>query len=395
MSPNTTTWTTILTSGTTSKAIALASVYSPVTLSQIPLPLPYPKLSDGARANLDAVRRALGVRFDDFQSSPWEAWDITHAAAEGSSKIEENIRKRVRVEDVDNVSIGDFPIAIRPTHNKDVPVVPHAEVLVERQEQLKVSGTDKVTIVGEPSAEEVRAAEIVRDWAMHAAHTPAPADSLSVIRGSAHSGALLARIASVDSPGPALAAVVGAFTDDAGPRLADEVSRVILQPFVAKLTVAASREMMVAVVAFVKRHWRATVRMFVWAGSRSKPVNASVVEVLVRAGEALCEEGAIACLEEFCKCPWGEVGVRVVDVLLMQCKARAEVPGILVPALERNVVDLEKSVRFGKLLFSTVKDVPMIREQYAQAFEGVCVRSKGFLAKRALTLLRSKKDGET
>lgn len=61
---------------------------------------------------------------------------------------------------------------------------------------------------------------------------------------------------------------------------------------------------------------------------------------------------------------------------------------VLVPALARNASALEKSVRFGKLLFTLVKDVQEIKTRHRDAMETVCSRSRVFLAKRALDMLR-------
>lgn len=68
--------------------------------------------------------------------------------------------------------------------------------------------------------------------------------------------------------------------------------------------------------------------------------------------------------------------------------AAANAADVFVPALARNASALEKSVRFGKLLFMLVKDVPEIKTRHRDAMETICSRSKVFLAKRALDMLR-------
>ncbi|CDF34633.1 unnamed protein product [Chondrus crispus] len=146
---------------------------------------------------------------------------------------------------------------------------------------------------------------------------------------------------------------------------------------------------MQALVAFAERHWRVAVRLYRVCAEES-PVSGAVAEVLVRTAPVVAPAGALKGLRAWCEATWGEDGIRVVEALLGKCKNEEDAARLVVLALEKNVVGLEKSVRFGKLLFTVVRDLPGVADNFREQMESICSRSNVFLAKRALTVLRAK-----
>lgn len=240
-----------------------------------------------------------------------------------------------------------------------------------------------------PTAAEVDAALALRRWATEAPHTPAPAAALARF-SAAESATAVMRVAFPDDlPSQAAAALLAAVAAACGARTAAAAGASVVAPRLRALTAPAPRDMMAAVVAFADAHWRAAVPLFSMLGAPSAADAASgpAAEVLVRVAGALSAESAREALVLGCEGLWREEAVPVVEALLTKCSTEEGVADVLVPALERNIVGMESSIRFGKLLFVCTKNVPAIRSAHASNMRSIAGKSTVFLSKRALALL--------
>jgi len=84
---------------------------------------------------------------------------------------------------------------------------------------------------------------------------------------------------------------------------------------------------------------------------------------------------------------WGEPDVRLAEALIAKCRDENGLASVIVGGLERHVGGLGKSLRFGKLLLTVVKDVANVKENYGGVIRNVAGQSSVFLAKRAILLL--------
>lgn len=240
-----------------------------------------------------------------------------------------------------------------------------------------------------PSAAELKHAEALKQWASNSPHTAPPSETVHAVSRCTAVESVLRVTVPEDATSQLLGPVIRVLTESIGTSFADHVIRILVEPYMKTLSAPAPRDVMDALVAFSKRHWRATLSLYKIFMQSNSSVNGAVAEILVRISAVISIEGSLQAFQVCCKGLWGEDGVRVVESLLSRCRNSEGVTTLLVAALQRNVIGSEKSVRFGKLLFTAAKDVPGIADEHAEAMEAVCSRCKAFLAKRALSLIQN------
>lgn len=265
---------------------------------------------------------------------------------------------------------------------------PHLAKPIEKTNQAS-TGEPAHVISDQPSAAEFKHAEALKQWASISPHTAPPSQAVQVVSRCTAVETILQQIVPNDTMPQLLGPIVRVLTESIGTSFANHVIIVLVKPYMKSLSAPASRDVMDALVAFSRRHWRASLVLYEVFMGRDCSVNGAVAEILVRISAVLNAEGSLQALQACCRGTWGEDGVRVVEALLGRCKNNEGVATLLVAALQRNVIGSEKSVRFGKLLFTVVKDLPGTAK-HAEAIEAVCSRCKVFLAKRALSLVQSK-----
>lgn len=429
--PSATLWERILRARTTSEAIELAVLVPVSELTSTPLPVEFSELSNRARLNLLAVNRSFEVTIGGVEDDGWKLWNKTSFEREvrGIHNCESHLQaspaaKRPRLESEEEQKQGHKMCSMLPetstSHRRHrlraqgrdsgipAPTTPAKDTSEGTELTKECNATEanvnatahpnkpsKLTQViappaDKPSPAEFKCVETVKDWALHSPHTSPPSEALRVIGCSACAALLLNSMIPEDATPTFLAAVIGSFSESVGSGFAGHLMEIVIGPFVLSLKVPASREVMQAIEKFSGLHWRAAIDLFKNFDKDTNPVTGPIAEVLVRVGGTLNGEAALQALRFYCKCSWGEAGIRVVEELMLKCKEDKELASILVPALESNVIGSEKSVRFGKLLFTAVKDLPGLSDEFVQAMESVIARSKVFLAKRARTLLQSK-----
>lgn len=389
-------WNRILCARTTSQAIELAADIPLPQLNDTPLPLDFEQLSFHAQENARAVGRALGVRVPGLKETGWELWEETEEDREFFRDVDVNDGKD---DHLDKLHGGES----NSEEMEDLFDDEDSDVLMgDDKHRSKTtdatglpgkggrSGVDNQEAVKTPTTEESNAAETLKSWAISSSHTTPPADAVEIISRSGSVPALLSIIVPKDGLPDVLAPVISAFTENAGSAFASILMNSMVIPYTNNLKAPAPRDIMQALVSFSDRHWRVGVGFYEFFSEQETAVSGAVAEIMVRTAAVITLDGAMQGLRTWCKATWGEDGIRVIEALLARCKTEAGVAGLVVPALERNVIGSEKSVRFGKLLFTVVRDLPGIAEDFGAPLESICSRSTVFLAKRALTLLRGK-----
>lgn len=221
-----------------------------------------------------------------------------------------------------------------------------------------------------------------------------------------------------------LASLLTALTDYVPTHLANIVYSLIIFPYLKSLTSPALRDMLNAIILFTQRHWRFASCLvfspFVTVSGPNTPVlNKSIIEILIKIAESslpqptckqvlssLCNPNSIA---------WTDPLVPLIDILVMRVTNKVklkseknsatndvahdgldneqEINELLVhimTGMEINSKNLERSVRFSKLIYNLVKDMSTECRQLNQArIISICKSNKQFLAKRALTILQS------
>lgn len=238
---------------------------------------------------------------------------------------------------------------------------------------------------------ELKHAETLKQWASNSSHTAPPPEAVHAVSRCTAVETTLRLIVPENATSQLLGPVVRILTESIGTSFANHIVMILVEPYLKTLNAPAPRDIMDALVSFSKRHWRATLPLYDIFMQSGSSVNGAVAEVLVRISTVLSTEGSLQAFQMCCRGLWGEDGVRVVEALLSKCKNSEGVATLLVAALQKNVIGSEKSVRFGKLLFTAAKDVPDIADEHTEAMEAVCSRCKAFLAKRALSLVQSKR----
>lgn len=407
--PRESAWTGILLARTTSHAIELAADIPAPQLSDAALPLHFADLSARAQGNARAVGRALGVRVPGLEEGAWQLWEQTEEdRAFLRGRVEDQLAEH-STEETEGLGVAT---AGEGWEGSDAESIEEHDLARKkpRTENTTPAGPDKVqnnratsadrTPVGNtpthpqlpsaPSRDETTAAQSLKAWASTSPHTKPPSEAVSIICRSPPSLSLLHLIAPKDTLPDVLAPVLIAFTQPAGPVFAASIMDALIVPYVKDLKAPAPRDVMQALISFSERHWRIAVSLFQIFGGQEKPVNGAIAEVLVRTTTVMSGDGALQGLRAWCGASWGEDGIRVAEALLGKCKTQEEAAGLVVPALEKNVVGSEKSVRYGKLLFTVVRDLPGVAENFKDQMESICGRSSAFLARRALKVLHEK-----
>ncbi|KAI0561045.1 hypothetical protein FGB62_94g054 [Gracilaria domingensis] len=402
-------WHHLLTASSASEAIDRASLHSLLDLRTSSLPIPFNEMSPNAQKNLRAICRAYEIRIGGIQSDGWELWREGANELGEWGKVDLDIRqKRARVE---GRKVGQTSMAPHVSKKPRAEILPliSEEALVNNKYVKERKGTDapfekNLSDTDNPRAErkenagkeglgteEQKSAEMIRTWAGLSPHTDPPQEAVEVVLRSVEPRRVLRSIVSQDASPLIRAAVISSFTERIGTSFASAMMTEIIIPYLETLTAPAPREMMAAVVKFSAYHWRAAVALYAHFGDRDKLINGAVAELLARVAGGLTSEAALSSLKAYSKCIWGEDGIKVIEALMAKCKNQPGVLSAIVPSLEKNVIGMEKSVRFGKLLFTTVKDFPVVENEYEQVLESVAARSKVFLAKRALSHIKNKK----
>lgn len=400
-------WRKVLSSPTSSAAIQRAVLISAAVLQHNSLPWPFQALSPSARNNLLAVVRALGVKVDGVQTTGWELWQETQDDRTLPIHSNETVHKLVNTAADPDADDSDSSVLSPPVkRRRSVPHTPHvdSEVIsptrhtdIEQRPGAQVQHADTSAskpsqlreAVKEPSAQHLKFAEELNNWARLCPHTPPPTEAVDQIARCTAAAQIIACIVPPDAPPSIRAVILSALTDKVGINFATQLTNVVVIPYLVSLKLPAPRDVMQAIERLATRHWRAVLPVYEHFACEKQPVNGAVAEILVRMASAVDVQGAKSALLTYCKAVWGEDGVRVVEALVCQCKTESGIAEALVMALEKNITGSEKSVRFGKLLFTCVKDVSGIIEQFCEPMRSITARSNVFLAKRALTLLQN------
>lgn len=392
------TWEKILSCSCSSEAVNLASDLHPADLSESPLPTRPDQLSKRAFDNLVSVCRALEVHVDGLQNDFWSIW------AESEDSGDESDSKNDRV-------LGIVKGGTSHVHGQ-ASLKPHLERAISRNssngsdkdadkergshaaqqtndigEHLEVADSQKNSET--PSAEDLKHASVLKQWGQQFAHQPPPEKSLYHVSHSVCFAMLLKEIVPPTSTPALRAAILGALAKDLPSSVAPIVQCQIIIPFLKQLQTPAPREMLSAILSFTSRHFRHVVAIFSTFSSQFHAISNGVAEILALIVPTVPQQVALDAFKLVASATWSEVTIPLVSAMTSRCQSSPAFLDLLVPALDRNAPHLDKSVRYGKLLFSLVSEVPQIRHSYKEPIEAICLRSKMFLAKRALTLLRS------
>lgn len=396
-------WRDILYAPSSRQAIQNASLHFS-DLNRAPLPVEVTHLSKRAYENVIAVRRAFGVSVDGVIATGWEDWSDSEELKEtnetysGRNVSTKSASQPKKLKIISNATPRDSEARIISIPKDSATVTKSQEdakqgfnrssenIKAELSASNNVQQSDKIE--GHPTPEDIRSASVLKTWAQTSSHTPPPQQALMHVAQSKNLSALLSTLIDVNSSQPLRATILSALTDSVPTSAADLIQTMIILPYLSNLETPASREMLAAIVQFYTRHWRPSLSLYQYFSSSDRQVNNAVAEVLTRVCAVLTDEAALESLRAFCNASWSECTIPLAQGLITRCKTSNEIGGFVVPALGRNVPQLEKSVRFGKLLFTIVKDIPDIRINHKQTMETVCGRCKVFLAKRALTILR-------
>lgn len=381
-------WFPIVTAATSARAVELAALLPPSTSYD------FPCLTDAlpsrALGNLIAVSRALsrtipGVPqppapilaspIDDYAAldAPLSGDDVSGARRRSDGKQLETLP------DAD-----DRCIAVVDSEH----MVHREEVFPKASDATEAPAPALASVDEQPSATELAAATALCQWALQSPHTPLPAEQLSIVLSSASPGSVLRAIFPESMSSETVAVLLAAVVPSCGARLAGTLGDTVLLPLLSRLATPAPRDLMKAIVLFAEEHWRAAVPLFAVVRTRgSETLTGPAAEVFVRMAGVLTVQGAKEALVLCCDGEWGDEAVPVFEALLSICKGESGVAGPLVSSFERNVGGMARSIRFGKLLFLCVKDLPEIRAEHGPIMRNVASKSSAFLAKRAISLL--------
>ncbi|CAN8062477.1 unnamed protein product [Agarophyton chilense] len=404
-------WEKLLTAPSTSEAIERASHHSILDIQQTPLPIPFDEMSPNAQENLRAISRAFEVSLGGIEVQGWNLWtDGARGMDDWQMAILEIKQSRPRPEEdgapQSSLTISDSKtLETEKSQAVENEITPASNLAGESEEKkrkhllnksshgsgthssLKVSGNQKKGL----DAEVKKNAELIRNWALFSPHTEPSQVAIDVLLGSAETSRILQYIVPNGSTPLMRAAVISCFTERIGSSAANVMMEETIIPYVQILKAPAPREVMTAVVNFCTFHWRAALGLYTHIAHSDQKVNGAIAELLARVAAGISPEAALSALKEYSRCTWGEDGIRVIEALMAKSKDQPGVVSAIAPSLEKNVIGMEKSVRFGKLLFTMVKEFPVVENEYEQVLESVAARSKVFLAKRALSYMKNKK----
>lgn len=394
-------WFKILSSPSSSDAIRLASDVHPSELTSASLPLPPNELSLRASDNLVAVCRALQLRIDGLASNLWSEWseseddlspnstDPHHAPSNEPSR---NVHHGDKQLDQPQVSTASQTLPSGPSSS----VLPHSEPAHD----VRQPSSETKRILSTPESEcnksqmcptegDFKHVTCIKNWAQTSAHTAPPEASILHVTQAESFQSLLKDLVPTTASPTFRAAVLSAFVGKIPSSVAPVVQAHVILPFLKDLTTPAPREMLSAILTFTTRHPRPAVLLYSHFFSGAKVVSTGVAEVLTLIVPTLPQQTVFDAFKLISGAAWPDMSIPLVAAMLTRCECTPEFLDLLIPALDRNVPDLNKSVRFGKLLFTLVNDYPQIRQSYKQPMEAICMHSKVFLAKGALTLLQS------
>lgn len=397
-------WSEILWSKTSSQALKRALSYDSSNLSRTPLPAPIESLPKRVYSNAAVVRRALGVKIDGISESGWELWSDSdelddEPACPGNPQLTDTTPSQPQpskeaTDDRDSheqneiqQETGDYPIQrveVQIGSLENIENTHQGETSENREQRLHLQASAK----SQPTADDIKHASALKTWAKRSPHTSPPADALSHIARSENLVTLMPIMVPPNSSEPLRAAIISALTDSISTIGAEHVQDHLIIPYLNELKTSATREMLTAIVQFYARHWRPTTILYRHFSSVNAPLNSAVAEVLTRIVPGLTDGAVSEALGEVCNAQWSESTIPLVEALITRCKNSKGVAAVFIPAFLRNVTSLEKSIRFGKLLFFVVKEVSEVRENHKATMENVCGRCKAFLAKRAMALLQ-------
>ena len=393
-------WEAILTASTSSEAVSRALRYSLSDLCESPLPLPYEKMSERSQSNARVISRAFDITLDDVPAGGWSKWTHSEEDIALARLWDDQISLHRIHADLGQVEGEDKTVLTKTktTAVHELAMIPHDNSRVSmKKPKSNITPESRAIDIPRPApaqqaptVEELKAAETIRIWAQQYSHREAPRQAVSVVAKSPCTTQLLKTIVSSNASSTLRGTVIVAFSENGGSSVATALVTTLIVPYLNALKAPASRELMHATVKFAEVHWRPSLRLFQGYDSSKRRLNSPVAEVLVRVCGVLSGEGALRALSLFGQSHWGENGIRVVEALLGKCKESKEVEPILIAALQRNVVGLERSVRFGKLLFTVVTRFPDLSQENRHALMSISERSSAFLAKRAVTVLRQR-----
>lgn len=394
-------WEKILSCSCSSEAVNLASDLHPADLSESPLPTRPDQLSKRAFDNLVSICRALEVRVDGLQNDFWSIWP------ESEDSDEEPDPKNDKVSGIVSGGMPHKSVYVRDSAKPHLerPAVSRNSLNGSDQGADKEGGnraaqptddteeyprlTDSQRNSETPSVEDLKHASVLKQWGQLFAHQPPPEKSLYHVSHSACFAILLKEIVPTTSTPALRAAILGALAEDLPSSVAPVVQSQIILPFLKQLQTPAPREMLSAILSFTSRHSRHVVAIFSTFASKFHAISNGVAEILALIVPTIPQQVALDAFKLVASATWSEVTIPLVSAMTSRCQSSPAFLDLLVPALDRNAPHLHMSVRYGKLLFTLVSEVPQIRHSYKEPIEAICLRSKMFLAKRALTLLRS------
>ncbi len=218
----------------------------------------------------------------------------------------------------------------------------------------------------------------LRRWAAESAHTAPPTAAIRAVCAVPDIAPLLLP---ASTSAAAAAALVSATAEHGGALFAASMCAP-LSALLRALSAPAPRDLLGALERLAALHPGSALALF------HAPGAFPAAEALARVAAHLPPRDAAAALAQLCDAgAWGEPDVKLVDAVLARCKSDPGVGDTLVAGLERHVGELEKSIRFGKLLLTAVRDVDGVKDRHAAVIRNVASRSTVFLAKRAAKLL--------
>lgn len=391
----------ILSCSCSSEAVNLASDFNPADLSESPLPTKPDLLSKRAYDNLISVCRALEIHVNGVSKDLWALWPESDDSEEGtdskSTRVSQPATGKKSLSLV-HTQISPEPhlqnsTAIRNEQrrsNQDVDLEKSDRVIqIIVEPEVSSKHADHPKSCETPSEEDLKHASVLKQWGQSFAHRAPPEKSLHHVSHAVCLAMLLKEIVPTSCTPAYRAAILGALAEDLPSSLAPTAQSQIILPFLKQLKTPAPREMLSAILSFTTRHSRHVVAIFSSFSSEFHSISNGVAEILALIVPTIPPPVALDAFKLVASATWSEVTIPLVSAMTTRCQSSPAFLDLLVPALGRNAPHLEKSVRYGKLLFTLVSEIPQIRRSYKQPMEAVCLRSKVFLAKRALTLLKS------
>lgn len=389
-------WLPVATASSTSEAVERAALIPPN--APLDLPCPPEQLSIRAKRNLETASRVLRRVLKGFPEPPRPSLPTRYSfqspaviqrctsGREPSSCDPLQVSTR-RVEGLGRNNHKNVDVQNRVLHGTPVPVEDDANAPAANANQPLSSVSPRAE--NRLSQADLTFVSALTDWARDSTHTEPPPSAIQTVASSVDPETLLPVAVPASLPTEVASTLILAIVPLCGARVASALVTKIILPRICALTTPAHRDFMKAIVSLAEAHWRACISLFCVLGQdcRDSGISGPVAEVLTRVSNSLNSEAAKQALIICSAGRWREDGVRVIEALLAKCKSEPSVGATLIKGLESNIHGMESSLRFGKLLFTAVKDVPDIAENHAETARSVASRSTVFLGKRAYALL--------